>query len=331
MGYGWASWLPAYWLFVSTVGWLSGTLKTTEWTVAGRELGRWGWRSRPGKRPSKVMDLGPDLEAVHETRYLWRIWPNAILVAPWEARRLVEAMGHADVRVNDWRGDWGRRHRLLDALGVLAYYGGAVTVFVALALLPLPRPGSSTGAFLAPVGALVLCLAAFVLGLAIDYLPWKMNKPPAQDGWPPLPAGPPGDARDLQTQIGPAPGLAFGGFWLRVLSYLIDVSLLGFIEIILSSALGAAGQAIGLLIFIAYFIGLWGLTGQTIGMMLLGLHVVRDVDGGKIGWVRAGLRFVGLLVAFACIYIGIIWVAFDSRKRGWHDKIGGSVIVRNVG
>jgi uncharacterized RDD family membrane protein YckC len=135
----------------------------------------------------------------------------------------------------------------------------------------------------------------------------------------------------LQTQVGPAPGLAFGGFWLRVLAYLIDVSLLGIVGIVLSSALGTVGQAIGGLIFIVYFTGLWGLKGQTIGLMLLGLHVVRDVDGGKISWGNAVLRFVGLFVAFACIYIGVIWVAFDSRKRGWHDKIGGTVVVRSVG
>jgi uncharacterized RDD family membrane protein YckC len=87
----------------------------------------------------------------------------------------------------------------------------------------------------------------------------------------------------------------------------------------------------GALIFMAYFIGLWGTTGQTIGMMLLGLHVVRNLDGGKITWGNVVLRFVGSLVAFACIYIGVIWVAFDSRKRGWHDMIGGTVVVRKVG
>jgi len=184
MGYGWANWLLAYWLFLSLVGWLSNTRAATEWTIAGHELRRRGWLSRPGREPSKVMDLGPDVEAVHETRYRWRIWPNAIFVAPWQARRLVEAMERADVCVNDWRGDWAHRHRLLNAFGVLAYYGGAVALFVAIALLPLPRPGSGadTGAFLAPVGAVVLCLAAFVLGWAIDYLPWKMRKPSAQDG-----------------------------------------------------------------------------------------------------------------------------------------------------
>jgi len=73
MGYGWANWLLAYWFFLCLVGWLSNTLKATEWTVAGRELGRRGWLSWPGRKPSKVMDLGPDVEAVHETRYLWRI------------------------------------------------------------------------------------------------------------------------------------------------------------------------------------------------------------------------------------------------------------------
>ena len=138
-------------------------------------------------------------------------------------------------------------------------------------------------------------------------------------------------AWDLQTQVGPAPGLAFGGFWLRVAAYIFDVSLLGIIGAILSSALGTAGQAMGALIFIAYFIGLWGTTGQTIGMMLLGLHVVRNLDGGKITWGNAVLRFVGLFVAFACLYIGVIWVAFDSRKQGWHDRIGGTVVIRKVG
>ena len=146
-----------------------------------------------------------------------------------------------------------------------------------------------------------------------------------------LSAGAPAGAWDLQTQVGPAPGPEFGGFWLRVAAYIIDVSLLGIVAVILSSALGAAGQAMGALIFIAYFIGLWGTTGQTIGMMLLGLHVVRNLDGGKITWGNAVLRFVGSLVAFACIYIGVIWVAFDSRKRGWHDMIGGTVVVRKVG
>src|ERR1035437_1140997 len=323
LGLGWSDWALAVVPIVFLVLLLFMLAGTTEWTIAGHELLRRGWLSRPGREPSLVMELGPQVQIVHESRLVWRVRPNGLALGGWQAGRLIGAMERAGVRVNDWRGDWARRHRLLDALGGLALYGGLAGIIV------MPMLGSHWSLFRAAAG-FAWSGAAF-LGLAIDYLPWNMRKTAAHDGWPPLSAGAPAGTWDLQTQVGPAPGLEFGGFWLRVLAYLIDVSLLGIVGIVLSSALGAVGQAIDTLLFIAYFTGLWGLTGQTIGMMLLGLHVVRDVDGGKISWGKAVLRFVGLFVAFACIWIGVIWVAFESRKRGWHDKIGGTVVVRNVG
>ena len=27
--------------------------------------------------------------------------------------------------------------------------------------------------------------------------------------------------------------------------------------------------------------------------------------------------------------LGLIWVAFDARKQGWHDKLAGTVVVRD--
>ncbi|MBI4998962.1 MAG: RDD family protein, partial [Rhodocyclales bacterium] len=27
-------------------------------------------------------------------------------------------------------------------------------------------------------------------------------------------------------------------------------------------------------------------------------------------------------------FLGFVWVAFDRRKQGWHDKLAGSVVVR---
>lgn len=323
----WTNWLFVYWLLLWLVGWLSNTLAMTEWTITGHELRRRRWFPWPGSEPSAPMELGPQLEIVHETRSGWRLRPYgpAIYVAHGHAASLTAAMERAGVRVNDWRGDWERRHRLLNAIGVMAVYGGAVAVFVAAAFAPL-RPGSGVG-FAAVFGS----LGVLFLGLASDLLPWRMTKPSAHAGWPILPAGVPAGAWAQQVQVGPAPGLEFGGFWLRVGAYIIDVILLGIVGVILSSVLGTAGQALGALIFIVYFIGLWGLTGQTIGMMLVGLNVVRDSDGGKITWGKAVLRFGGLFVAFACLYIGVIRVAFDSRKRGWHDRIGGTVVIRNIG
>jgi uncharacterized RDD family membrane protein YckC len=319
LGLGSSDWTLVVGLIVFIVLSLLMLAGTAEWTVAGHELRRRGWLSRPGCEPSLVMELGPQVQIVHESRLVWRVRPNGLSLGGWQARGLSGAMERAGVRVNDWRGDWARRHRLLDTLGGVALYGGGAGLIV------MPILGSQWSLFRA---AAFTCSGAVFLGLAIDYLPWSMRKTPAQDdGWPEAPAG----AWDLPTQVGPAPGLEFGGFWLRVLAYLIDVSLVGIVGLVLSSALGTVGQALSALIFVAYFIGLWGTRGQTIGMMLLGLHVVRDIDGSKISWGNAVLRFVGLLVAFACIWIGVIRVAFDSRKRGWHDRIGGTVVVRNIG
>jgi uncharacterized RDD family membrane protein YckC len=303
-----SDWVLAIWPIAFLVIWLFMLAMTTEWTIAGHALRRRGWLSWPGREPSTVMALGPQVEIVHEIRTVWRIQPNgpAIGVWPWQTASLTGAMEHAGVRIKDWRGDWAGRHRWLDTLGVLVYCGSAVGAFVTIAQGPgWPYWVATEPAF----------IGALWLGLAIDFLPWQMGEP----------------SRDLQTQVGPAPGLAFGGFWVRVVAYIIDAILLGIVDLVLISALGGAWQWIGGLIWIAYFIGLWGTTGQTIGMALLDLRVVRNANGGKITWGTAVLRFIGLLVAFACIWIGVIWVAFDARKRGWHDVVGGTVVVQKVG
>ena len=177
LGYGWPSWALAYWSMVWLVGWLANTLAASEWTIEGGELRRRRWLSWPGSKPSPVMPLGPQVEIFHESWGRWRIWPGgfAIDVQPWQTSRLVGVMERAGIRVDDWRGAWARRHRLLNAFGVLVLCGGAVAVFVAAALAPL-RPGNVVGAV-----AFSACVGALVLGLAIDYLPWSMRKPSAQD------------------------------------------------------------------------------------------------------------------------------------------------------
>jgi uncharacterized RDD family membrane protein YckC/effector-binding domain-containing protein len=85
------------------------------------------------------------------------------------------------------------------------------------------------------------------------------------------------------------------------------------------------------LISIAYFVGMWAWAQQTLGMMAFGLRVVRDADGRPLGLGRAVLRYVGYWLSWVALFIGFIWVAFDDRKQGWHDKIAGSVVVRRTG
>lgn len=153
---------------------------------------------------------------------------------------------------------------------------------------------------------------------------------PAGSLWPQPPVGAPGDAWAQQSQVGPEPALAFGGFWIRVLAFVIDNILLWIVELIMIWALKTTGREIDYLIWIVYFVGLWGTTGQTLGMMPFGLRVVRNSDGGKLTWGNAIRRFIGLIFAIAFFLIGVIQVAFDSRKRGSHDMISDTIVVRKI-
>jgi uncharacterized RDD family membrane protein YckC len=150
--------------------------------------------------------------------------------------------------------------------------------------------------------------------------------------------------------IGSVAGLAYGGFWIRTLAYLIDALILTAIGLAISLATGVAFVTVqtqqfrtgtftsmsifvgptlpGFLIYLVYFAGLWALRGQTIGMALFGLRILRASDGSRIGPGRAVGRFFGLLLSFFVFLIGVIWVAADARKQGWHDKLARTVVVR---
>ena len=152
-------------------------------------------------------------------------------------------------------------------------------------------------------------------------------------GWtqPPTPA--PGDAWAPRTQLEPAPGVVFGGFWIRFVAYYVDAILVEIIvtALVLAFIPSIAGVLlVSMIVMPAYFIGFWATIGQTVGMMPFRLRVVRNSDGGRIGFGGAVLRLVGFSIATLPLYLGLIWVAFDSRKRGWHDLIAGSVVIRRT-
>ena len=41
------------------------------------------------------------------------------------------------------------------------------------------------------------------------------------------------------------------------------------------------------------------------------------------------IRYLGYYVSTIPLGLGLIWVAFDARKQGWHDKMAGTVVVRS--
>ena len=124
------------------------------------------------------------------------------------------------------------------------------------------------------------------------------------------------------------------GFWIRVFAYLMDAIGVGIVSNIVASILGGGttgGTANGLsFVFgLAYFSYFWSQQGggQTLGMRVLNLKVVRT-DGSALTLTQALIRYLGLFVSFLCLAIGVIWVAFDADKQGWHDKIAGTYVIR---
>jgi uncharacterized RDD family membrane protein YckC len=95
----------------------------------------------------------------------------------------------------------------------------------------------------------------------------------------------------------------------------------------LPTAVGVAVGAGGwLLLNVVYFVGSWTLAGETRGMRLMGIRVVRPGDG-PISVRRALRRFVGMIIAAIPLFAGYLLILVDDRRRGLHDRLAGTVVV----
>ena len=157
-----------------------------------------------------------------------------------------------------------------------------------------------------------------------------------------------------QQPAGPAPGVRYASAGGRLIAYIIDGIILGFIVslfyvlgfvVVAGGSTVAAdgtvtagpGAGLGVIIFlVGVVVGVlwkpfwWSRGGQTPGYKLIGMRVFRAKDGGPIGFGTGILRIIGYVIndiVFG-IPIGFLWVLFDAQKQGWHDKIAGTVVVQ---
>jgi uncharacterized RDD family membrane protein YckC len=79
-------------------------------------------------------------------------------------------------------------------------------------------------------------------------------------------------------------------------------------------------------IVVSYLVLFWLLTGQTLGMMLMGLRVVSR-GGGRVTLWRAILRIIGFLLFASIFLIGFLWVLGDDKRQALHDKLAGTYVV----
>lgn len=75
-------------------------------------------------------------------------------------------------------------------------------------------------------------------------------------------------------------------------------------------------------------IAFWLYKLATPGKMAIGATIVDARTGRRPSAGQLVIRYFGYIVSTLPLGLGLIWVAFDSRKQGWHDKLAGTVVVR---
>ena len=132
----------------------------------------------------------------------------------------------------------------------------------------------------------------------------------------------------------------YGGFWIRVVAALID-------GIVLSIAFAVIGAVSGLDVFSsdpenfdfrAFILQVainWlyealqtsSERGATLGKMAVGLRIVTE-QGARVSFLRASGRYFAKYVSALILGIGFLMVAFTDRKRGLHDMIAGTLVIK---
>jgi uncharacterized RDD family membrane protein YckC len=91
---------------------------------------------------------------------------------------------------------------------------------------------------------------------------------------------------------------------------------------------GAADVLISWVLPSVAVIVFWVYRSATPGKMMLSLRIVDAGSGESPGFGQSIGRYFGYFVSTIPFCLGLIWVAFDPRKQGWHDKLAGTVVVR---
>lgn len=135
----------------------------------------------------------------------------------------------------------------------------------------------------------------------------------------------------------------YAGFWIRVGASIIDTIIImiiilpilrvvygeaywfdtafvkGFWDLVFSYIL----PAVGVVIF-------WVYKSATPGKITLRLTIIDAKTGNKPTTGQFVIRYLGYYVSMLPLFLGFIWVGIDPRKQGWHDKLAGTVVLRNA-
>lgn len=158
------------------------------------------------------------------------------------------------------------------------------------------------------------------------------------------------------TTHGQGPVFYVAGFWRRLVAAAVDLAIIVPVSLILGWIAGAItgvhlppsrhrGIDFWLDLLLASDPALLGIVGlamavatvyalvfqvvlaRTPGMRIMKIRII-DQYGDLLTTGRAAARTAGYLAAVATLGLGFIWIGFDSEKRGLHDWLSGTYVVK---
>ena len=71
----------------------------------------------------------------------------------------------------------------------------------------------------------------------------------------------------------------------------------------------------------------WYMFSATPGKMMLGIKIVDAETGQPPSTKQDIVRYLGYFVSIIPMLFGFLWVFWDKRAQGWHDKMANTVVV----
>ena len=139
----------------------------------------------------------------------------------------------------------------------------------------------------------------------------------------------------------------YAGFWIRLGASILD-SIIMIVALIPITLIFGSGMTevsedsfssfqtmttsdwVWQIIAAAFYMFCWVKFAGTPGKRLLRLKVLDEKTGENITVIQALIRYIGYIPSTLVFCLGFIWIAFDAKKQGWHDKMAKTVVVREL-
>jgi len=144
-------------------------------------------------------------------------------------------------------------------------------------------------------------------------------------------------------------GLNYAGFGPRLIAYLLDGLILSALCLLpiagamlavvvpgmrneqpgpVAYVIASVCYLLVIILSLGYNLYFVGSKGATPGKKMMKLKVAL-VDGHyPIGYGKAFLRLIGYAISGSICYIGFLMILWDKQHRGLHDKIAGTIVIK---